>query len=223
MAAETRVIIAEDHPVFRHGLTQVVEAEPDLRVVAAVTDGVAALECIRECTPDVAVLDLQMPGLDGLDVAQRLLESRAPTRVMFLTMHKELAVFERAMSLGVSGYVLKDAALLEIVQAIRIVASGRTYVSAALSDYVLERAFPSRRAARRGTTAISSLTEREIQILRLIANARTSKEIAGLLGLNYRTVENLRAGMSQKLGLQGSHALVKFAFEHKGELEHYEP
>jgi DNA-binding NarL/FixJ family response regulator len=218
MPAEIRVVIADDHPVFRHGLKQVVEAERDIRVIAAVADGMAALECIRESKPDVAVLDVQMPDLDGIGLAQTLVADQARTRVMFLTMHNEPATFERAMAAGVSGYVLKDAALFEIVQAIRVVASGRTYLSPALSDYVVNRAFPGRRASQRASTALAGLTEREIQILRLIADSQTSKEIAVLLGLNYRTVENVRASMSQKLGLQGSHALVKFAFDHKDEL-----
>ena len=123
------------------------------------------------------------------------------------------------MAIGVKGYVLKDAALSEIVQAVRTIAIGRTYVSPALSEYLVERSFPSRRAGiDAGASPLAGLNERERHILRLIAESQTSKEIAETLGLNYRTVENQRAAISQKLGLQGSHALVKFAFEHKTEL-----
>ena len=214
-----RVVIADDHPVFRHGLRQVVAAESDMQVVDAIGDGESALRVIRESHPDVALLDVRMPGLDGLQVMQRVADDHLPTRVMFLTMHTEPAVLERAMALGVKGYVLKDAALLEIVQAVRTVAMGRTYVSSALSEYVLGRAFPVRRRAAVPSSPLSALTERERQILRLVAESKTSKEIADAIGLHYRTVENQRAAMSQKLGLQGSHALVKFAFEHKPELE----
>lgn len=213
-----RVVIADDHPVFRHGLRQVVAAESDMQVVGAIGDGESALRVIRESHPDVALLDVRMPGLDGLQVMQRVADDRLPTRVMFLTMHNEPAVLERAMALGVKGYVLKDAALLEIVQAVRAVAMGRTYVSSALSEYVLGRAFPGRRRAVASSSPLSALTERDRQILRLVAESKTSKDIAEALGLHYRTVENQRAAMSQKLGLQGSHALVKFAFEHKAEL-----
>jgi DNA-binding NarL/FixJ family response regulator len=218
MAADIRVVIADDHPIFRHGLQQVVEAQPDMQVVAAVGDGATALDVIRRSSPDVAVLDVRMPGLGGFDVAKQAAEDGLQTRLMFLTMHAEPVMFERAMEMGVQGYVLKDAALSEIVQAVRTVAAGRKYLSPALSDYLLERSFPSRRAAAAGSSPLTALTERERHILRLIATSQTSKEIAETLGIHYRTVENQRAAISQKLGLQGSHALVKFAFEHKTEL-----
>jgi len=218
MAADIRVVIADDHPIFRHGLQQVVEAQPDMQVLAAVGDGAAALDVIRRSSPDVAVLDVRMPGLGGFDVAKQVDDERLRTRLMFLTMHAEPVMFDRAMAMGVKGYVLKDAALSEIVQAVRTIALGRTYLSPALSEYLLERSFPSRRAAPVGSGPLAALSDRERYILRLIADAKTSKEIAESLGIHYRTVENLRAAISQKLGLQGSHALVKFAFEHKPEL-----
>jgi DNA-binding NarL/FixJ family response regulator len=218
MSREIQVVIADDHPVFRHGLQQVVNAQADMTVVDAVGDGVAALDVIRRRSPEVAVLDVRMPGLGGLEVAERVLDQRLNTRVMFLTMHAEPVMFERAMAIGVKGYLLKDAALSEIVQAVRTVAAGRVYLSAAMSEYLVERSFPSRRAFPAGPSPLSSLSERERQILRLIAESQTSKEIAERLGVHYRTVENQRAAISQKLGLQGSHALVKFAFEHKTEL-----
>jgi DNA-binding NarL/FixJ family response regulator len=218
MSAGIRVLIADDHPVFRHGLQQVIERQADMQVVESVGDGAAALEGIRRLSPDVALLDVRMPGLGGFEVAQRLNEDPLPTRVMFLTMHDEPVLFERAMAAGVKGYVLKDAALSEIVQAVRMVAAGRTYLSPALSEYLVERTFPPRRPAPPESSPLATLTDRDRHILRLIADAKTSKEIAEILGIHYRTVENQRAAISQKLGLQGSHALVKFAFEHKPEL-----
>jgi DNA-binding NarL/FixJ family response regulator len=218
MPADIRVVIADDHPIFRHGLQQVVAAQADIEVVAAVGDGVAALAAIRRFLPDVAVLDVRMPALGGFDVATQVIEEGLRTRLMFLTMHAEPVMFERAMAMGVKGYVLKDAALAEIGQAVRTIAGGRTYLSPALSDYLVERSFPSRRSAPAGASPLDALSERERHILRLIADAKTSKEIAETLGLHYRTVENQRAAISQKLGLQGSHALVKFAFEHKADL-----
>ena len=106
----------------------------------------AALDVIRRRSPEVAVLDVRMPGLGGFEVAERVLDQRLNTRVMFLTMHAEPAMFERAMAIGVKGYLLKDAALSEIVQAVRTVAAGRVYLSPAVSEYLVERSFPSRRA-----------------------------------------------------------------------------
>jgi DNA-binding NarL/FixJ family response regulator len=218
MPADVRVLIADDHPIFRHGLRQVVEAQPDMQVLEAVGDGAEALAAIRRDSPDVAVLDVRMPSLGGFEVAKQVVEEGLPTRLMFLTMHAEPVMFERALAMGVKGYVLKDAALSEIVQAVRTIAMGRTYVSPTLAEYLVARSFPSRRADPGGTSPVTRLNERERQILRLIADAQTSKEIAATMGLHYRTVENLRAAISQKLSLQGSHALVKFAFEHKTEL-----
>ena len=218
MPSAIRVVIADDHPVFRHGLTQVVQNNADLQVVDAVGDGTAALDAIKRSSPEVAVLDVGMPGLDGFEVASRVLDARLPTRLMFLTMHAEPAVFERAMAIGVKGYVLKDEAIREIVQAIRTVAMGRLYLSPALSEYAVTRAFRERRRPSSGSSPLERLTSREREILRLIAESRTSKEIAEQLGLHYRTIENQRAAISQKLGIQGSHALVKFAFDHKSEL-----
>jgi len=218
MAADIRVLIADDHPVFRHGLQQVVERQADMQVVEAVADGTAALDAIRRLLPDVCVLDVRMPGLGGFEVAQQVAQEQLQTRLMFLTMHDEPVLFERAMAIGVKGYVLKDAALSEIVQAVRVVALGRTYLSPSLSEYLVERSFPSRRPAPAESSPLASLNERERHILRLIGDSKTSKEIAEMLGIHYRTVENQRAAISQKLGLQGSHALVKFAFEHKHDL-----
>jgi DNA-binding NarL/FixJ family response regulator len=218
MPPDIRVVIADDHPVFRHGLEKVVEAQPDMQVVAAIGEGTAALDAIRRLSPDVAVLDARMPGLSGLEVATKVAAEGLRTRLMVLTMHDEPVMFERAMAIGVKGYVLKDAALLEIVQAVRTIAMGRTYLSPALSEYLVERSFPSRRPAAAGSSPLGALSERERRILRLIAESKTSKEIGEALGLHYRTVENQRAAISQKLRLQGSHALVKFAFEHKTEL-----
>jgi DNA-binding NarL/FixJ family response regulator len=218
MPSDIRVVIADDHPIFRHGLKQVVDAQPDMQVLEAIGDGTAALDAIRRLSPDVAVLDVRMPGLGGIEVATKVAEEGLQTRLMVLTMHDEPVMFERAMAIGVKGYVLKDAALLEIVQAVRTIAMGRTYLSPALSQYLVERSFPSRRPAPSGSSPLAALSDRERHILRLIAESKTSKEIAETIGVHYRTVENQRAAISQKLGLQGSHALVKFAFEHKAEL-----
>ena len=215
MQKEISILIADDHPVFRRGLRQVIEAEPDMRVVVEAEHGEAALEGIRRAAPDLAVLDIGMPRLTGLVVARQAAGANLRTRFLFLTMHEDPAIFEQAMALGAGGYVLKDAALSEIVQASRVVSSGRTFVSPALSEYLVARAFPARRGPAAATGAVAMLTDRERQVLRLIAASQTSKEIAGVLRVHYRTVENLRTAISQKLGLQGSHALVKFAFDHR--------
>jgi DNA-binding NarL/FixJ family response regulator len=213
-----RVVLADDHPLLRLGLRQVIEAEPDLRVIGEAADGRAAFDLVLREQPDVTVLDVQMPALSGFEVAGRLRAAGARTAVVFLTMHREPAMLDRAMEQGAAGYVLKDSALSEIVQAMRWAVAGRIFVSPALSAHLVGRAYGTRRTPAPAGGPLDRLTERERQILRLIAEARTSKEIADVLGVHYRTVENHRTAISQKLGLQGSHALVKFAFEHKAEL-----
>ena len=223
MSRETTVLIADDHPIFRRGLCQVIDAEADMRVVAEADHGGQALDLVRLTRPDVAVLDIRMPQASGLEVAQRLCDEGLPTRVLFLTMHDQAAMFARAMALGAAGYVLKDAALSEIVGAVRTVGAGRSFVSAAFSEQLVARAFPARPGAvpvDDGTTAsrLALLTPRERHLLRLVGEARTSKEIAGVFGVHYRTIENQRTAISQKLGLQGTHALVKFAFDHRDDL-----
>ena len=218
MSEEIRVLIADDHPIFRRGLREVVAAEPGIRVVAESDDGVSALEAIRRQEPDVALLDVQMPGLTGFQVAEEVAKARLATRLVFLTMHAEPSMFDRGMAVGASGYVLKDAALSEVVQAVRSVVAGRTFVSPALSDHLVRRAFPARVPFAASGSLLDGLTERERLILKLISESRTSKEIAEVLGIHYRTVENHRTALSHKLGLQGSHALTKFAFSHKVDL-----
>jgi DNA-binding NarL/FixJ family response regulator len=128
-----RIVIADDYPPFRHALQRVIDAEPDMAVVAALGDGAAALEEIRRLGPDVVVLDVRMPGLDGIEVALRLVEEQLRTRAVIVTLHWDRALFERAIGAGVSGYVAKETALSDVVEAIRTVASGQTYVAPALS------------------------------------------------------------------------------------------
>ena len=135
MPPRITVVIADDHPAFRHALERVIAAAPDMAVVAAVGDGAVALETIRRLAADVAVLDVHMPGLDGIEVARRVLtEDRLPTRTVIVTLHWDRVVFERAVAAGVSGYVPKETALPDIVDAVRAVAGGHTYISRALPD-----------------------------------------------------------------------------------------
>jgi two-component system, NarL family, nitrate/nitrite response regulator NarL len=128
-----RIVIADDYPRFRDALQRVIDAEPDMAVVAALGDGAAALEDIRRLGPDVAVLDVRMPGLDGIEVALRLVEEQLRTRAVIVTLHWDRLLVERAVAAGVSGYVAKETALSEVVEAVRTVARGQTYVAPALS------------------------------------------------------------------------------------------
>ena len=217
MKTEIRILIADDHPIFRQGLRQVIEKDALLKVVAEAEDGDSALGQIEEQQPEIAILDIDMPNQDGFAVARRIREQRKPVSVIFLTMHRDEMHFNEALDLGVNGYLLKDNAAADVVNCIRAVAAGENYISPALSTYLLKR---SRRATTltRQQPGLSELTATERRILVLLAEYKTSKEIAGELCVSVRTVENHRANICTKLDLHGTHALAKFAFQHKSEL-----
>lgn len=216
MNKELRVLIADDHPIFRQGLRQIIEIDPGLKVVAEASDGEQAFERLREALPDIAVLDLSMPLKDGFAVARAVRDARLTVALIFLTMHRDEHYLNAALDLGVRGYVLKDSAVAEVVSCIRAVAAGQDYISPALSSYLL------RRAARAATLAaekpaLAGLTPTERRILKLIAEGETSRRIAEALNIGLRTVEHHRNNIAVKLDLRGSHALVKFAVKHQSD------
>src|SRR5215510_5197033 len=217
MAEEITVLIADDHPIVRKGLRQVIESEPQLKIVDEAGDGQSALDRIEQLQPDVAVLDLDMPGKGGFDVLREMRRSRFATEVIIVTMHAEKDLFDEAMDLGVKGYVLKDTAVTDIIAGIKAVAAGRHFISPQLSAHLVNR---NSRAANLATEkpSLADLTATEKKILKLIGEGKSSKEIADLLFVNYRTVENHRTNICTKLELHGSHALLKFALQHKSDL-----
>jgi DNA-binding NarL/FixJ family response regulator len=217
MSKEIRVLIADDHPIFRRGLRMIIESDPALKVVAEVGDGVAALARTEELRPAVAVLDMDMPPPDGLAVARRIRESEWPVAVVFLTMHKDAGSFNAAIDAGVKGYVVKDGAADEIVGCIKSVAAGNNFFSPVLSGHLLGRRGRIDEFDRQ-SPSIKDLTDSERRILLLIAEARSNKEIAETLFISVRTVEHHRSNICGKLGLTGKNALLTFALTHKSEL-----
>jgi DNA-binding NarL/FixJ family response regulator len=217
MTDEVRIVIADDHPVLRRGLRQVIEGDPKLKVVAEADDGEAALAHVRGLKPDIVVLDLDMPKLDGFGVAREIRKSRIPVRIIFLTIHGEEDLFHAAMDLGAMGYILKESALDEITHGLRAVANGQHYVSTSLTAYLLHRRSLTAALAQ-SQPALAGLTPTERSVLRAIADYKSNKAIAAELFIHYRTVENHRNNICRKLGLHGAHALLKFALEHKYEL-----
>ena len=212
MPSTITLILADDHPIFRQGLRQVIETDQRLQIVAEAGDGETAIERIETLAPNIAVLDLDMPGRDGLDVARAIRDKRLPTRVIFLTLHKDDRFLNTALDAGVSGYVLKDGAVTEIVEAIKAVHAGSHYVSPALSSQLINRG--KRLDALAGKTpGLSLLTPVERKVLGLIAEFKTSREIADLLCISPRTVDHHRTNIATKLDLRGSHALTRFAVE----------
>jgi DNA-binding NarL/FixJ family response regulator len=211
------LIIADDHPIVRQGLRQAIEADAALKVLTEAGDGRAALEAIEKYQPQVAVLDIDMPLMDGVAVARAVREKKLNVEMVFLTIQRDEDMVNEAVNLGVKGYVLKDSALTDIVSCIKSVAGGQHYASSALTSYLVKRS--SRAAAlTEEKTGIKDLTPTERRVLKLIAEYKTSKEIAEELFISYRTVETHRANICQKLDLRGSHVLIKFALAHKSEL-----
>jgi DNA-binding NarL/FixJ family response regulator len=217
MTKEISVLIADDHPIFRRGLRMVIESDPVLKVLAEADDGASALANIEQLHPHVAVLDMDMPAPDGLAVARRVREQGWPVAVIFLTMHKDEAAFNAALDAGVRGFVVKDGAANEIVGCIKSVATGQSFFSAMLSGHLLARRDRADNFARQ-TPSINDLTASELRILRLIAEAKSNKEIAETLFISVRTVEHHRSNICSKLGLNGKNALLTFALTHKSEL-----
>ena len=215
MTNPIRLVIADDHPIVRQGLRQVIEKDPELLIVSEADDGQAALEQIKATQPQVVILDVDMPRLSGFEVARALAGLALPVEIIFLTVHCEEEFFDEALDLGAKGYVLKDSSVTDIVACVRAVAAGQNYVSPALTAYLF-------RQSRGGTTlrrsGLDVLTPTERQILKLLAEYKTSKEIAATLFISPHTVQTHRKNICVKLELEGNHALMRFALEHKSQL-----
>jgi DNA-binding NarL/FixJ family response regulator len=209
-----RVLIADDHPIFLKGLREVLESIENVTVVAQAADGTAALKALQGGSADVAVLDLDMPGLNGLEVAAQILATQPDLPIVLLTMHKDQAHFLRALEVGVMGYVLKENAVIDVMQALRSVTAGSAYLSPEMSSFLLRRNGGS--VQRKPANDLHLLTPAEMQILRLIAQFKSSKEMADQLFISERTVNNHRMNIAKKLNLTGKNSLLRFALEHAG-------
>lgn len=204
-----KLYLADDHPVVRTGLRAVLATEKDMEIIGEEADGARALVAIRELRPDVAVLDIQMPGLSGIEVARRLTAENARTAVVILSLHKEDLDLQSALDAGVSGYVVKDDAAAELVQAIRTAASGQMYISPRLTGSLM------RGIRNRDALPSETLTQREREVLHHLAEGLRSKEIASQLNLSTKTVECYRAALMDKLNIRSVAGLVKYALKHR--------
>jgi DNA-binding NarL/FixJ family response regulator len=201
------IVLADDHHLVRRGIRALLEALPDVRVVGEAGDGRTALELIERHRPDVALLDVSMPGLNGLEVAGRVAKSCPRARVIILSMHKGETFVAKALRAGVAGYLLKDAADAELELALAAVSRGDVYLSPEISRQVVEQF--TRAAAE--PDPLAGLTPRQREILQLVAEGKSSKEVATLLDLSTKTVEAHRAQIMDRLGLHDVTALVRFA------------
>ena len=214
MQSEVKLLIVDDHPVFRRGLRDIIEEYSKFQVVGEASDGEAALRLISELKPDIAIVDIDMPRLNGLKMVRAVQEMNLPVAVVFLTMYNELDVFDAAIKLGVKGYILKENAAEDIIVALDKVVHGGHFISPSMYEKSKQRS-DRVQPLPLSKPQLDQLTPAEKHILKLIAEDRTSKEIADLLQISFRTVEKHRLNICNKLKLHGSHSLLKFAFDHK--------
>ena len=206
MSGPVRVVLADDHTLVRAGVRRILESQPGFTVVAEVADGDAALATLAERPADVLVLDLSMPGRDGFEVLRHARQVQPDLRVLVLSMHAGAEYVQRAVREGADGYLLKDSAVQDLVAGIRSVMEGRAFSSPAVQAQLARMA-----RERPGLGGLESLTEREREVLRLVARGLTTKEIAGTLEISMRTVDTHRANLMRKLELKSVALLTQFA------------
>lgn len=216
MSKIIEVLLADDHPVVRRGLKSTIEEDKSIRVIAEAADGNDALRQIMELRPSVTILDIDMPGMNGLSVARQLAAEGVETRIIFMTFHADEDLMRAAMDLGGKGYLLKGSETDEVVAAIHAVCAGRTYIGSTMAAVLLKQ---KTNADQKGQALdLSVLTPTERKVLRLIADGLSSKEIGDEISIHYRTVENHRTNMCRKLGIEGANALARFALQHRSTL-----
>lgn len=204
----TTIVLADDHPMIRQGVRTVLEAEPDWRVVGEAADGTAVLGLVTRLKPEILIVDLMMPGLNGIEVTQQIRQHAPQTRVIVFSMHADKAYVREALIKGAAGYVLKETDATGLIRAVREVLAGRRYLSHTLAELAIDWS--------------EMLTARERQVLQLAAQGASNAEIGGRLSISPRTAETHRANLIRKLGLQTQADLIRYAFQH-GILPHTSP
>jgi DNA-binding NarL/FixJ family response regulator len=207
----TKVLIADDHAIVRAGLRAVLTSEPSLHLVGEATGGYEAIEMVSDRQPDILVLDVSMPDMDGIAVTKKLKPLYPDLKILILTIHKDAALLREAIKSGAAGYILKHVAESELISAIRIVMRGDMYVDPSLLRSLIEEKSPSTNV---GHESIEPLTRRETEVLKLIVQGYTNRQIGKELHISVRTVEGHRANLSRKLGLRNRVELVRYAREH---------
>ena len=213
-----KIFIADDHPIFRGGLRQLIETASHLEIIGEAKDGVEAIQKLLQCQPDVALLDIDMPKASGFEVLTAVREKGVTLQVVFLTMHKDEQFLNAALDLGVKGFLVKDSAAEEVIDCIEAVVNGQEFISPQLTSFLLKRMRQAQTNFAK-TSQLDQLTPTEHKVLKLIAQYKTNKEIAAELMMGVRTVEQHRLNISEKFDLKGRHALMKFATENVKSVE----
>ena len=205
-----RIVLADDHTIMRHGLRLVLERQPDFAVVGEASNGREAVDIIAQENPDVAVMDIAMPLLNGIEAAKKITEERLKTAVVILSMHSDESYILRALRAGARGYLLKDSAENDLIQAIRAVRAGKAFFSPAVSRVLADDYL--RQIQQQGVEdPYELLTGRERELLQLIVELKSTKDIAGLLGVSPRTIDTHRGNLMQKLNVHSIPELILYA------------
>lgn len=210
--SKTRILLADDHHIVREGFRLLLEAEPDFEIIGETGDGLEAVRLVEQHKPHVLVVDLMMPGLNGLEVARQTTQRSPRTRIVVLSMHTGETYVLEALKNGASAYVLKDASVAELVRAVREALAGRRYLSPPLSEAAID-SYIQRARDSTNLDLYDTLTNREREVLQLAAEGHTNGEIAGRLFISPRTVETHRANAMHKLGLHSQTELVKYTLQ----------
>lgn len=207
-----RVVLADDHKIIREGLRAILSGQPDIDVVGDANDGLSAIEQVRQLKPDVIVMDINMPTMNGIDAARRISEIRNQTRVIILSMHSNNEHIFQALKAGARGYLLKESSGLEIADAIRCVHDDGRYMSQAITNAVVEDYIAFRENS--AVSPLEQLSTREREVMHLAIEGKASAEIAAILHLSLSTVNTYRSRLMRKLGVSDITSLVRFAAEH---------
>jgi DNA-binding NarL/FixJ family response regulator len=206
--------MADDHPIFRSGLRQIIEEDSNIEILGEADNGQSALELIEKFKPDVILLDIDMPKKTGLEVMRELRDKGQIPKVIFLTVYADEDMYDEGVELGISGYVLKDSAISEIIDCIYKVNDNKYYISSSVSDLLINKKSKQNKISSKETFT-DKLTKSELIILKLIAEGNTTRGISEILDISFKTAENHRTNISSKLELKGANSLLKFAIENK--------
>jgi DNA-binding NarL/FixJ family response regulator len=210
---KTKVVIVEDHKLFREGLKSLLSDKDDLVVVGEAGDGIEAIRAVKKCRPDLLLLDLSMPKMNGISVMKEIKSQFPAIKIMALTIHESDQYVLEAFEAGADGYCLKDAGRNELMVAVDSVVQGKRYISPSISDSVLEGYMTGRKKLKSKTTW-DTITQREREVLKLLGEGYQNKEISDMLHISVKTVEKHRANIMNKLDLHNAAALTAFAIEH---------
>ncbi len=214
MGNKIKILVADDHPLMRRGLKTVLESEDNFEVIAQAANGIEAYDKLNKLNCDIVTLDVEMPEMNGIELARKIIEENIKTKIVFITMYKDEDMFNEAMDIGACGYVLKENAVDDIVDCVKEVSKGSYYISPLISKYLINRQ-KKFQSLSNNSPSINDLTKAERKVLRLVAQNKTSRVIGEELFISSKTVENHRTNISRKLNLSGSHSLIKYAIEHK--------